>query len=123
MNEKDIVRANRKAAVRNMAMRKAGRAEGEPTDAEIAEAATLYNSCIRWAHRKVNFVVTETEWTYDSPRRVHEEKLIEAKYDRLNGQLHQYGLYMRIPHLWARLYDATAGAPGVETDVQLHYFN
>lgn len=123
MNAKDIVRENRKKAIRSMAMRKVGRPAGEPTDEEIAEAASLYNSCIRWAHRKVDFVESETEHNYNSPWRLHEEELIEAAFDRINERLLQYRLRMYIPHLWARLCDSGHPTLVVETDVQLYYFD
>ena len=122
MNKRDIVRANREAAIREMAMRRAGRPAGDPDESELARARTLYTACIRYGCAQGALVETETEDNWNMPSRLRKERELERRYDSLQERLAEYGLRLWTPHIWPDLRKAGHG-PVVDAGIRLHYFD
>ena len=86
MTKRESIRNARARAAREFAALK-----GEVTPESVAEAASLLRRCIRFSLAYQRHNESETEFNHNKSWFVHEGELLDKRWDRLNGELAEYG--------------------------------
>ena len=94
------------------------------TEDEYNTAFDLLNRCTRYALAQIRHDESETEYNHDSPYRRKQERLLDARRERLKSELARYGCGFHVAGCCCtNVYRIDAERHTVTSGPLLHFFN